>query len=584
MKYIIFLLTTLLLVTNVSVNAQRKPNVVLILTDDQGWGDLSLHGNPWLETPNIDSLARSGEQFKNFYVSPLCAPSRASILTGRYHLKTGVVSVSKGLEIMDPDETTLAEMFKANGYATGIFGKWHNGEHYPVRPNDQGFDEFLGFCAGHLSNYFDTELDHNGKMEKTKGFITDVLTDAALQFIDANKQQPFFCYIPYNAPHTPHQVPDKYFDKYKAKGLNNELSAIYGMVENVDDNVGRILSYLKQNNLEENTIVIFMSDNGPNGIRFNGVMKGIKGSVHEGGVRVPFFIRWKNHLPAGKIIDNAGAHIDIFPTLRELCNLDSIPGRVIDGISLAALLLGDQLAVKFSNRKLFTHVNFMTIPITNNSGGFRNDRYRFAFDKDNAEVYDLENDPGEQNDIAQNDSNLTKDFLLNYSDWLKESTKDLQLSKVTVLSRAGLTLPGYEATLSTGIKFKEGHGWAHDWVEKWNNPNDSMVWEIDCRKAGTYHVQMQYMCKPEDIGSVIQCRIGTVSKKVSIKDPYYSEQIQSPDRVPRKEAYEMKSWGSLDLGDFSIPEGKAYITLKALRVRNKNVAEVEQLRMQYAGK
>ncbi|MGK2863175.1 MAG: sulfatase-like hydrolase/transferase, partial [Chitinophagaceae bacterium] len=275
----------LLLITT-SVFCQKKPNVILVLTDDQGWGDLSLHGNPWVETPNLDKLARSGGRFNHFYVSPLCAPTRASILTGRYHLKTNVVSVSKGLEIMDTEETTLAELFKANGYNTGIFGKWHNGEHYPNRPNDQGFDEFLGFCAGHLSNYFSTDLNYNGKDVKTKGYITDVLTDAALKFIEANKQSPFFCYIPYNAPHTPHQVPDKYFNKYKAKGLDNELASIYGMVENVDDNIGRLVHFLKKNQLEENTIIIFMSDNGPNGIRYNGAMKGIKGSVHEGGVRV----------------------------------------------------------------------------------------------------------------------------------------------------------------------------------------------------------------------------------------------------------------------------------------------------------
>ena len=220
-----FLIVLILLVHILSF-AQIKPNVVLILTDDQGWGDLSLHGNTILETPQLDKLAKSGKQLTKFYVSPLCAPSRASILTGRYHLNTGVLSVSKGLEVMDSDETTIAELFKANGYNTGIFGKWHNGQHYPNRPNDQGFDEFLGFCAGHWSNYFDTELDHNGKMEKTKGYITDVLTNAALAFMSDNKDKPFLCYIPYNAPHSPHQVPDKYFNKYKAKGLDNELAGI----------------------------------------------------------------------------------------------------------------------------------------------------------------------------------------------------------------------------------------------------------------------------------------------------------------------------------------------------------------------
>ncbi|WP_245897232.1 sulfatase-like hydrolase/transferase [Hymenobacter nivis] len=278
------ILTILLLTAGLAGAIGRKrppgrPNVVLILTDDQGWGDLSANKNPWLKTPNMDRLAQQGTSFEHFYVSPLCAPTRASLLTGRYHLSTGVVSVSKGLETMDSEETTLAELFRANGYQTGMFGKWHSGQHYPNRPNDQGFDEFLGFCAGHWSNYFDTKLDHNGELVQTTGYITDVLTDAALKFIGANQDKPFFCYIPYNAPHSPFQVPDAYFNKFKAKGRSNELACVYGMVSNLDDNVGRVLAFLKKRKLKKNTIVIFMTDNGPNGTRYNGDMRGIKGSV-----------------------------------------------------------------------------------------------------------------------------------------------------------------------------------------------------------------------------------------------------------------------------------------------------------------
>ncbi|HYI76741.1 MAG TPA: arylsulfatase, partial [Chryseolinea sp.] len=357
---------------------EAHPNVVLILSDDQGWGDLSLHGNPWIETPRLDSLAKSGVQLTNFYVSPLCAPTRASILTGRYSLKTGVVSVSKGLENMDTEENTLAELFKANGYKTGIFGKWHNGQHYPNRPNDQGFDEFLGFCAGHWSNYFNTDLTHNGKPIKTKGYITDVLTEAAIKFIEKNNEKPFFCYIPYNAPHSPHQVPDKYFNKYKAKGLNDEIASIYGMVDNMDENIGRILDHLKKSNLDKNTIVIFLSDNGPNGTRYNGHLKGIKGSVHEGGMKVPFFIKWQDVIPSEKMVSTPSAHIDIYPTLLELCKLQPTSGKPIDGITLASFILKSGNENKL-DRNLFTHVNFMTLPVTADAGGFRSDLYRFVF-------------------------------------------------------------------------------------------------------------------------------------------------------------------------------------------------------------
>ena len=272
------------------VKTLQSPNVIVILSDDQGWGDLSIHGNPYLETPHIDQLAHNGLQHTNFYVNPLCAPTRASLLTGRYNLRTGTRWVSSGLENMRPEEFTLAELFKSANYATGCFGKWHNGAHYPFHPNQQGFDEFIGFCAGHWNNYFNTTLEHNGEEYSTEGYITDVLTDEAITFIEKNQQQPFFCYLPYNVPHGPFQVGDTYYDKYYAmldtmqhEQERQKLAAVYGMCENLDDNVGRIVSTLDSLSLLENTIIIYLTDNGPNGSRYNGGMRGTKGSTHEGG-------------------------------------------------------------------------------------------------------------------------------------------------------------------------------------------------------------------------------------------------------------------------------------------------------------
>ncbi|QMU28762.1 arylsulfatase [Adhaeribacter radiodurans] len=558
--------------------AQSRPNVILILTDDQGWGDLSLHNNPWVETPHLDSLAKRGKEFTHFYVSPLCAPSRASILTGRHHLSTGVLSVSKGLEIMDPEETTLAELFKANGYRTGIFGKWHNGQHYPSRPNDQGFDEFLGFSAGHLSNYFNTNLEKNAAKVKTKGYITDVLTNAALQFITDNKNKPFFCYIPYNAPHAPFQVPDRYFNKYKDKGLNNELAAVYGMVDNIDENVGKILQYLKQNKLEENTIVLFLSDNGPNGHRFNDMMKGIKGSVHEGGVRAPFFISWKNHIQADQNIDVPIANVDIYPTLSELCKLTSIPGKPIAGMSLVPLLLNNGVSFK-ANRNLYTHVNFMTVPVDLNAGGFRNSQYRLVYENDKPQLYDLRRDPEEKTDLASVNSQLVNQFTDDYKKWFTAVSANLMYNRPIVVSQKGVALPTYEASLTAGIKFKEGHGWAHDWIERWNTTTDSISWEINCQDSGKYRVEIEYLCKKTDVGSRIVCRIGKESKPATIKNAFYSAQIPSPDRVPRKEAYEVSSWKRMEVGTYYIASGKQLVTLRALQVSNKNVAEINSINL-----
>lgn len=572
-----------LLFIKIPLFSQNKTNVILILSDDQGWGDLSLNGNPWLDTPHLDNLAKTGTRFENFYVSPLCAPTRASILTGRYHLRTGVVSVSRGLETMNTDETTLAELFKSNGYKTGIFGKWHNGQHYPNRPNDQGFDEFLGFCSGHLSNYFNTTLDHNGTSVKTEGYITDVLTDAALTFIESNRQKPFFCYIPYNTPHSPHQVPDSYYDKYKAKGLDDELSSIYGMVENLDDNVGRILSYLKRNDLEENTIVIFLSDNGPNGVRYNGNMKGTKGSVHEGGVRVPFFIQWKNHIPEGKVIESPAAHIDLYPTLIELCQLNAPVGKPLDGLSLTTMMFDDEKG-ELKDRNIFAHVNLMKLPVTLAIGGFRNNQYRFVFNGEESHVYDIIRDAGESNNIARTNKTLMDTLSMEYEQWFAEVTSTVMTERPSILSKAGIELPVYEASLSSGLKFKEGHGWAHDWVEKWDSTEDYMYWEIDCSDSGNYAVELDYLCKKNNTGSVIECAVGEVRKQIVVRDAFYSKQIPSPDRVPRKEAYEMAGWKNLRVGIFPVPKGRSVIKIKALRIKNNNVAEVKGLRIQYVDK
>ena len=280
----------------------EKPNIILILADDMGWGDIRSNGNLNIETPVLDKLAEKSMVFDRFYVCPLCAPTRAELLTGRYFLRTGVSSVTQGYENMNPRETTFAEVLKQNGYATGCFGKWHNGGYFLQHPNRKGFDEYVGFMVGHLGYYYDAIYQHNDVDVKSEGYSTDYFTRQALGFIERNAGKPFLCYIPYNVPHSPFQVPEKYFDKYKNRGLNDELACIYGMVENMDENIGLILAILEQFHLTEKTIVIFLSDNGPNTVRYNGDMKGKKGNVDEGGVRVPFYISWPGTIEAGKII------------------------------------------------------------------------------------------------------------------------------------------------------------------------------------------------------------------------------------------------------------------------------------------
>ena len=333
--------------------ADRQPNIVLVLTDDQGFGDVRSHGNKLIDTPVHDRIAAEGARFDRFFVSPVCAPTRASLLTGRYHSRTGVHGVTRGHETMRDDEVTVAELLKGVGYATGAFGKWHNGSQYPHHPNGQGFDEFLGFCAGHWNNYFNTTLDHNGKMVQSKGFIIDVLTDAAIAFIESNKERPFFCYLPYNTPHTPWQVPERYWKKYLAKGISDpSLACAYAMCENIDDNMGRLISKLETLEIADDTIFIFLTDNGPNTNRYNGGMKGRKGSANEGGVRVPCFMRYPRHIKPGTVIKPITAHIDLLPTLMEYCGLIEYKTKPLDGRSLVPLIHGG--TADWPSRMLFT--------------------------------------------------------------------------------------------------------------------------------------------------------------------------------------------------------------------------------------
>src|SRR6056297_72863 len=249
-----------------------KPNIVLIISDDQGWGDLSVHGNENIRTPNIDSLAMDGASFTNFYVSPVCSPTRAELLTGRYHPRSGVFGTSAGGERMDLDETTLADIFWEASYATGIFGKWHNGMQYPYHPNGRGFDEFYGFCSGHWGDYFSPTLEHNGRIVQGEGYLPDDFTNRAMTFIENNKDNPFFVYIAYNTPHSPMQVPDRWWNKFKDKDITLRgteadrenivhTRAALAMCENIDWNVGRVVAKIKGLNLEDNTIILFFNDN-----------------------------------------------------------------------------------------------------------------------------------------------------------------------------------------------------------------------------------------------------------------------------------------------------------------------------------
>jgi arylsulfatase A-like enzyme len=433
---ILFLTGLLLLVVSAAPADARPPNVLLIITDDQGWGDLGFHGNDKIKTPHLDALARQSVVLKNFYVSPVCTPTRASLMTGRYNYRTGAIDTYRGRAMMHPDEVTLAEMFRDAGYRTGIFGKWHLGDNYPLRAQDQGFQESLTLWGGGLvqsadppggNSYQDPWLSKNGKDERHKGYCSDIYTDAALEHISRPHADPFFVYLAFNCPHTPLQIRDEDYRPYQQMGLDETTAKIYGMVTNIDHNVGRLLRKLDELQLAADTIVVFMTDNGPQQARYNGRWRGLKGSVYEGGIHVPFFIRWPARLKAGYEVEQAAAHIDVAPTLLAACAV-KIPAAVkFDGRNLLPLLEGK--STEWPERSLFFQWHRGDVPELFRACAVRGSRFKLvqavgasenrpaAF---KCELFDLANDPGEQRDLADENPEIVARLKAEYEVWFRD--------------------------------------------------------------------------------------------------------------------------------------------------------------------
>ncbi len=481
---------------------------------------------------------------------------------------------------------TVAEALKQAGYATGCFGKWHNGAHYPHHPNGQGFDEFLGFCAGHWNNYFDTALERNGRPIRTKGFITDVLTDAAIEFIEEHRNEPFFCYVPYNAPHGPFQVPDRYFDKYKAQGLGDQLACIYGMCENLDDNIDRILRRLDELNLRDNTIILFLTDNGPNSDRFNGGMRGRKGSVDEGGVRVPLFVRWPGHIEPGTEIGRIAAHIDLFPTIMELCGLSMPETLPLDGMSLAPLLTGQD--VNWPDRTLFT---FRTPggSIDNIRGAARTQRWRAVNRSRQWQLYDMMADPGQQRDVARENSEVLVRLRDAFESKLAEVTKagfEPIPTHVGYADWPTVTLPAHEAFLEPapreGISYVGASGWANDWITNWTDTKAYAWWPVKVVEPGQFEVTVMYTCDQENLGAKVRVEIGGSAVEATVRKAHDPEPIPSPDRVPRGEVYE-KRWAPLTLGGLRLRPGQMRLVLRATDIPGKRACDIKAVRLRRIG-
>ena len=440
MKYKIllyFFLPILLFSCNNNLET-KSPNVIIVITDDQGYGDIGYNGNPHLITPNLDKFAGESIRFNNFNVSPVCAPTRSSLLTGRYSLRTGVTDTYNGGAIMSSNEITLAEIFNENNYKTGIFGKWHLGDNYPSRPSDQGFQESLIHLSGGIgqvgdftnyykgaTSYYDPILWLNNKQKKYDGYCSDIFTNEAIKFIEDNKNNQFFCYLSFNAPHTPLQVPDKYFQMYKdidPTNINGEslkmteknifdAKKIYGMVTNIDENFGKLINKLDELKLKENTIVIFMTDNGPQQPRYVSNLKGLKSQVYNGGIKVPFYLNFPKIHDKGSDLDFFSAHIDVLPTIAKLCNLPIPDDRIIDGIDLF------DNNINQNNRDFFSYWTRKSPElyknISLNASNYKlvgNTNYNSTIEE--FELYDLEIDPYENENLIMKEKSIASDMKL----------------------------------------------------------------------------------------------------------------------------------------------------------------------------
>jgi len=565
---------------------KQKPNVILILVDDQGYGDIAALGNKDIKTPNIDALHNISARFTDYHVSPTCAPTRAALLTGHHNNRTGVWHTVNGRSLILERETTMAQIFKDNGYTTSMFGKWHLGDNYPFRPEDKGFDEVLTHGGGGMeqtmdywdNDYFDDMYLHNGNLKRYQGYCTNIWFDEAIKFIESKKTEPFFCYLPTNAAHSPYFVENKYIEPYEGNEDINHLP-FYGMLANIDENVGKLVSYLKESKLMDNTILIFTTDNGTaqgaktEGHRldgfikkgFNSGMRGVKASKYEGGHRVPLFIHWKDgDISVGKDIDELTAHYDILPTLVDLCELNVDSKIKFDGKSLTPLINGDN--TEFKDRIVITNSQRVEVPEPWRRTSLMQGRWRLV---DSTELYNLKTDPEQRHNIADQYPEKVKAYREAYKAWWSEISPSYKDQPYIYI--------GHEK--ENPVKL-----YCHDWhtmseASPWHQRHirtgyiDNGYWMLKVAKAGTYKLKLRRW--PEEthltlnakapVRPAIEGTSVTASKKskslvikkakINIQDIELSKDVDSNDEyiefeIDLKEGEtNLKTWFTLDTNE-----------------------------------
>ncbi|MFC5050459.1 arylsulfatase [Rubritalea spongiae] len=529
----------------------EKPNVILIMTDDQGYGDLACHGNPYLKTPELDKMHAESIRFTNFHVSPFCTPTRASLMTGKHAAKTGAYRTTGGLSILFRENKTIANLFQDNGYATGMFGKWHLGDHAPQRPQDFGFEDVVWHRAGGIgqatdypgNDYFDDTYervvpgDRKGKLEKFSGYCTDVFFQESLRFVKENKDKPFFLYLPLNAPHGPYHVDEKWAAPYKDnKDIVN--ANFYGMIANIDWNFGKFRAELEKLDIADNTILIFMTDNGTSGggkfnqqqdslplKGYNAGMRGKKSSLYDGGHRVPFFLHWANGgLTGGKDIDTLAAHYDVLPTLAELCGITLPEEYELDGISLNPLIKGETEGWQRDHLVLHHHGGKMfTSPITEQYAdvAVMTQKWRLVnswrvSQKHKFTLYDIQEDPSQEKDVSAQFPEVVA-RLKEYHQPYWDEVSPIILNRY---ARIDLGNPDHNPTELC----------SQDWVMEKGYPPYSISrvkklpkviapWKVHVKEAGRYRITLRQLPKATNktvVGVKAKIEIAGITEEVTI--------------------------------------------------------------------
>jgi arylsulfatase A-like enzyme len=536
--------------------AQAPPNVVFVLTDDQGYGDLACHGNTVIKTPNMDALHARSVRFTNFHVSPTCAPTRSALMTGRYTNAVGAWHTIGGRSLLAHGEVTMADCFRGSGYRTGIFGKWHLGDNYPCRPQDRGFDEVFVCGGGGVwqtpdyfgNDYMDGSYFRNGHPEAAKGFCTDVWFENATKFIgDTHRSgKRFFCYLATNAPHGPMWAPDSYTDAY-AGVKNLKEPGFYGMITNIDDNLGRMVKFLRESNLEKDTLFIFMTDNGTSsGAQvFNAGMRGAKGSPYEGGHRVPFFAYWPGGgIQGGRDIGALSSHIDVLPTLMELCGLKRNSTRPLHGKSLLPLIREKnpqwpERPITVDSQRVENIVKWRQAAVMTSQWRLVNPSPDGKLEA--LELYDIVKDPGQKENIAAKNPKIVETLSQDYDTWWKlVSQMDNKYVRIVL---------GNDRDNPSRLTCHDWHGkGAADatWNQKLIRQGPAAIgfWAVDVERAGTYRIELRRWPREVDLPLNAPYRdkkpnrektpgkaVSVVKAKLSIAGVEQSKPVASEDKA-----------------------------------------------------